>query len=111
MKHNKLVRDKIPDIIRGNGDKPVTRKLDANSFKRELWRKLQEEIAEFLESQKVEELVDILEVVYTLASLEGICSSQLEEMRKQKRGENGGFDNQIFLVETNLAQDTQHVVA
>ena len=99
MKHNKLVRDKIPDIIRGNGDKPVTRILDANTYKRELWRKLQEEVAEFLESQKIEELVDIMEVVYTLANLEGICSSQLEEIRKQKRGENGGFDNRIFLVE------------
>ena len=99
MKHNKLVRDKIPDIIRRNGDEPVTRILANSTYKRELWSKLQEEVEKFFKSQKVEELVDIFEVVYTLANLEGICSSQLEEMRKQKRGENSGFDNRIFLVE------------
>lgn len=99
MKHNKLVRDRIPEIITRRGDKPVTQILDADAYGQELRRKLQEEVAEFGESGKVEELVDILEVVYALAVDEGASQSQLEEMRKQKRRERGGFDQRIFLVE------------
>jgi predicted house-cleaning noncanonical NTP pyrophosphatase (MazG superfamily) len=97
MKHNKLVRDKIPDIITGHGDEPVTQILEAEAYKLELRSKLQEEVAEFCESGKVEELADILEVVYALAAAEGVSQFQLEEMRKQKRKERGGFDQRIFL--------------
>jgi predicted house-cleaning noncanonical NTP pyrophosphatase (MazG superfamily) len=67
VKYNKLVRDKIPDIIMRRGDKPVTQILDAGAYRRELRRKLQEEVAEFGESGEVEELADVLEVVYALA--------------------------------------------
>jgi len=100
MKHNKLVRDKIPDIITERGDEPVTQVLDAGAYRRELWRKLQEEVGEFGESGKVEELADILEVVYALAAAKGVSKSQLEEMRERKRRERGGFERRIFLVET-----------
>jgi predicted house-cleaning noncanonical NTP pyrophosphatase (MazG superfamily) len=100
MKHNKLVRDGIPDIITERGDEPVTQVLDAGAYRRELGRKLQEEVAEFGESGEVEELADILEVVYALAAAEGVSKSQLEEMRGRKRGERGGFERRIFLVET-----------
>ena len=60
MKHNKLVRDKIPDIITRRGDKPVTQILSADAYRRELGRKLQEEVTEFGQSGNVEELADIL---------------------------------------------------
>jgi predicted house-cleaning noncanonical NTP pyrophosphatase (MazG superfamily) len=100
MKHNKLVRDKIPEIITKRGDKPVTQILGTDAYRRELRRKLQEEVAEFCESGKVEELADILEVVYALAVAEGASQFELEEMRKRKRRERGGFDQRIFLVET-----------
>ena len=99
MKYAKLVRDKIPEIITRSGDRPVTQVLDANVYQQELRRKLQEEVTEFTESENVGELVDVLEVVYTLAAKGGISPSQLEEMRKQKRKERGGFDRRIFLVE------------
>ena len=99
MKYNKLVRDKIPEIIVTEGDKPVTQVLDAELYRQELRKKLQEEVAEFSVSGKVEELVDILEVVYALAAEEKINQYQLEEMRKQKRSERGGFDQRVFLVE------------
>ena len=99
MKHNKLVRDKIPDIITGHGDEPVTQILEAEAYKLELRSKLQEEVAEFCKSGKVEELADILEVVYALAAVEEVSQLQLEEMRKRKRRERGGFDQRIFLIE------------
>ncbi len=99
MRYNKLVRDKIPEIITRRGDRPVTQVLDANVYRQELRRKLQEEVTEFVESENAEELADILEVVYALAVDGGVSLSQLEEMRKQKRREKGGFDQRIFLAE------------
>lgn len=100
MKYNKLVRDKIPDLIVGRGGKPVTRILDADAYRWELRRKLQEEVAEFGASGEVEELADVLEVVYALAAAEGVSQFQLEEKRKRKRRERGGFDRRILLIET-----------
>lgn len=100
VEYNKLVRDKIPDIITRSGDKPVTRILGAGAYRRALWRKLREEVAEFGESGEVEELADILEVVYALAADEGVSQFQLEEMRKRKRRERGGFDRRVLLIET-----------
>jgi predicted house-cleaning noncanonical NTP pyrophosphatase (MazG superfamily) len=98
MGTNKLVRDKIPDIIARRGDRPVTRILEADAYRRELRRKLEEEVAEFGESGQVEELVDILEVVYALAAAEGATQLELEEMRGRKRSERGGFDRRILLI-------------
>jgi len=92
-----LVRDKIPDVITRRGDKPVTRILDADAYRRELRKKLQEEVAEFVESGKIEELADILEVVYALAVAEGVSQVQLEALRRQKRIERGGFDQRLFV--------------
>jgi len=100
VKYNKLVRDKIPDLIVGHGGKPVTRILDVDAYRWELRRKLQEEVAEFGASGEVEELADVLEVVYALAAAEGVSQFQLEEKRKRKRGERGGFDRRILLIET-----------
>jgi predicted house-cleaning noncanonical NTP pyrophosphatase (MazG superfamily) len=100
MKHNKLVRDKIPEIITKHGGKPVTQILGTDAYRQELRRKLQEEVAEFCESGKVEELADILEVVYALAVTGGASQFELEEIRKRKQRERGGFDQRIFLVET-----------
>jgi predicted house-cleaning noncanonical NTP pyrophosphatase (MazG superfamily) len=103
MKHNKLVRDKIPEIIEKRGDRPVTRTLGTDAYRQELRRKLQEEVAEFCESGEVEELADILEVVVALAAVEEVSQFQLEEMRKRKRRERGGFDQRVFLIKTRPA--------
>ena len=61
--YNKLVRDKIPDIILKDNELPVTRILDDEEFIKELNKKLQEEVNEYLEGENVEEMVDILEVI------------------------------------------------
>jgi predicted house-cleaning noncanonical NTP pyrophosphatase (MazG superfamily) len=101
MKYNKLVRDGIPDVIISRGVVPVTQVLDVDSYKKELKRKLQEEVAEFSESGQVEELADILEVIYALAKSEGVSQLQLEEIRKRKLMGRGGFDQRILLIETS----------
>lgn len=105
MKYNKLVRDKIPELISKGGDRPVTHILDTESYRRELKRKLQEEVAEFNEADDVEELVDILEVVYALANDRGLSRCQLEQLRQQKRETRGGFDKRVFLEEVTSKDD------
>lgn len=99
MKHHKLVRDRIPEIIVNNGGRATTRKLGDAEYKQELYRKLQEEVTEFFETGSYEELADILEVIYALGDDVGISQPQLEAIRTQKRDERGGFEQRIFLIE------------
>lgn len=108
MIYNKLVRDRIPEIIGRSGDKTIIQVLDVEPYKIELSRKLREEVSEFVESGQVEELVDVLEVIYSLASVEGISRSRLEGMRKEKRKERGGFDKRILLVKTTSRKRVKH---
>ena len=71
--YNKLVRDKIPDIIKKNGENPIIRVLQDVEYKIELEKKLKEELAETLASSgndRIEELADMLEVMISLANLE-----------------------------------------
>lgn len=100
MKYNKLVRDKIPEIIRQNGDTPVTHIADDKEYWKGLKDKLKEEVDEFLESGKEEELADILEVVYAIRDYKGIGKESLEILRKEKYMKRGGFKDKIILDET-----------
>ena len=100
MQHNKLVRDKIPQICRDNGDEPTTRILDESEYKKELDKKLQEEVAEYNQDDNLEELADILEVVYAIADQKGSSREELEKLRAKKATERGGFKDRVFLVET-----------
>lgn len=100
MFKGKLVRDRIPEIISQQENRtPITCFLDSAAYREALEDKLAEETNEFLQSGHVEELVDILEVIYALAALGRISPAQLEEMRLGKREQRGGFDRRLFLVE------------
>ena len=95
--YNKLVRDKMLNIIEKSGGKADARILNNNEFFNELKKKLQEEVSEFHESNDVEELADILEVVEYLASRKGVSIEELFKIKEKKRLERGGFDNRVFL--------------
>lgn len=97
MGYKKLVRDKIPDIIRANGGKPVIRILDSDEYLRELIRKLKEETEEFEGEPTVEELADIKEVLIALREALGIHAGALEEARRQKAARNGRLKRRIYL--------------
>lgn len=95
--YNKLVRDKIPEIIEADGQKPNI-KILSNS-ENALREKLLEETHEFLAYGKAEELADILEVVFALS--EEVChksKDELLEIYQNKHNERGGFSKKIFLV-------------
>jgi len=97
VSQGKLVRDKIPQIIRGKGLEPVIYVADADEYAARLRDKLSEEVAEFLASDSdPEELADILEVVYALAGLAGTDPQQLEKLRAAKADERGGFADRII---------------
>ena len=93
----KLVRDKIPEIIENAGKIPYTRILDNDEYITELDRKLDEECAEFHKDKNVEELADIMEIVYALAEAIGNSPEELERVRKDKADKRGGFEKKIFL--------------
>lgn len=103
MSYNKLVRDKIPDIIRSNGEEPITRILSKEEYKLELERKLQEELNETLQatgSDRIEELADMLEVMTSLAELEGKTLDDIIAIRNEKKEKRGSFQKKLYLLGT-----------
>lgn len=94
----KLVRDRIPQIIREDGAEPVTYVADRDEYRLRLRAKLGEEVGEFLEADPdsaPEELADVLEVVQALAEEMGVGADQLEKIRRAKADERGGFADRV----------------
>jgi len=98
MTYNKLVRDRIPEMIRQNGETPVVRVLGDEEYRHCLERKLDEEVAEFHRDRNLEELADILEVVYALAESLGADREELLEVYRRKNQQRGGFGERYFLI-------------
>ena len=96
---SKLVRDKIPDIIRKSGEAPITHKVTGLELRAALIEKLDEEIEEFRQASGrdaiMEELADVMEVIYALGDSYGTEYELLAVMLK-KRKERGGFDEGIM---------------
>ena len=97
---NKLVRDNIPDIIRSNGEKAITKTLNEAEYLKELNNKLIEEVNEYLESGNIIELADVYEVILALIKAKGVQKDEFEMIRKNKVLKNGAFDKRIFLIST-----------
>ncbi len=99
--YNKLVRDKIPEIIKENNDgEAITRILEDAEYKKALEDKLYEEYQEVLESSdkdRIEELADMLEVMISLAKVENSSLEEIIEIMNNKKLKRGGFEKKIFL--------------
>lgn len=95
--YNKLVRDKIPEIIAADGKTAKTRILNKEEYLEELIKKLAEEYEEFKADQNVEELADIQEVILALADALNIKHSELAKTLSNKALERGSFKKRIFL--------------
>ncbi len=95
--YNKLVRDKIPDIIAECGKKSEYHFLSDTEYLVELDRKLDEECSEYHSDKSLDELADMLEVIYAIAKAKGCSQSELENIRIEKRLKRGGFEQKIFL--------------
>lgn len=97
--YNKLVRDKITDIIEADGRVAKYRILDDNEYRQELNKKLQEEVKEYLEDNNIEELADIVEVIYGILNSMDVSIKEFEKIRINKQEKRGAFEKKIFLEE------------
>ncbi len=98
--YNKLVRDKIPDIIKGNGENPVIKVLNEDEYKKELEKKFYEEYNKVISANgqdRLEELADMLEVIAALAKIEGKTLEDVSLIAHQKVLKRGSFNNRIYL--------------
>ncbi|WP_026476333.1 nucleoside triphosphate pyrophosphohydrolase [Alkaliphilus transvaalensis] len=95
--YNKLIRDHIPAIIEKSGKKPIIRTLKEEEYIKSLNLKLQEELDEYYENEDIEELADLVELVYAILKFKGVSLQEFEEIRQQKKEIRGGFDSRLFL--------------
>jgi len=102
IKYNKLVRDKIPEIIEQSGIKPVVHIADDAELWLKLGEKLLEEVKEFVAAkpeEQINELADISEVIDTIMRFKGWSLFKLNLVKDKKRQEKGGFRKRIVLEE------------
>lgn len=98
--YNKLVRDKIPqEINKKEGRKANYKILNQDEYLKELDKKLFEEAHEFVEEHSVEELGDLMEVIFAIMKAKEISIDEVEKAREVKKNKKGAFDNRIFLID------------
>ena len=95
--YNKLVRDNIPAIIEATGAVCETAVLSDADYLCALDQKLSEELAEYHKDQSIEELADLMEVIYACAKARGYTVAELEAVRAEKAAKRGGFGKRILL--------------
>ncbi|MFA6522238.1 MAG: nucleoside triphosphate pyrophosphohydrolase [Patescibacteria group bacterium] len=100
MKYHKLIRDKIPQLIKRNGGVPIVHIATQKEYWLKLKEKLQEEIAEFNEDESVEEMADILEVLEAMCKHKKFNKRKLASVKAKKLKERGGFKKKIILEES-----------
>jgi predicted house-cleaning noncanonical NTP pyrophosphatase (MazG superfamily) len=97
----KLVRDKIPELITNDGRIPITKRLKGKELTDQLLEKLTEEHAELISTTTVaaaiEEIADMMEILFSIAKISGYTEEQTMAMLYKKRLERGGFDRGVFL--------------
>lgn len=105
--YNKIVRDRIPEMIRAGGQEALMAEKSREEIIAGLERKLGEELDEYLLDHSVEEMADILEVMHGILHHRGIPWEELERVREKKRAERGGFDGGIFLEAVRTDKETE----
>lgn len=104
MRHRKLVRDRVPALIRSRGEAVQTRVLTSQDFETALLDKLVEEAVELRiadVSQRIDELADVWEVLTTAAAQLGFTMAEVEQAAEFKRVVRGGFDERLWLESTS----------
>lgn len=98
--YNKLVRDKIPKIIENSGRKCKIKIVNDDEAIKLLIEKIKEEVEEFSLNESKEELADLFEILFALCDKKGWKFGEIEKIRIEKREKRGGFDKNIFLIDT-----------
>lgn len=96
-RYNKLIRDNNVKIMEDKGCKVKYEILDDKRYGEELDRKLKEEVEEYLADYSVEEMADVMEVIYAILEYRGTSMKEVEKARVEKKNRKGAFKNRIFL--------------
>lgn len=97
--YNKLVRDKIPENINSiRGKKCNYRILNDKEYLQELDKKIFEEAHEFIEEHSIEELADLMEVIFAIMKNRNISIEDVENARKIKNSKKGAFNDKVYLI-------------
>ena len=100
-KYNKLVRDKIPDIIKANGEIPIYHTLNDNEYWLALLKKDTEELEEVKNAtskdEVLKELGDKLELIRAMAEYLGFTLDDIIKQANKKKETNGEFQKRLFL--------------
>ena len=101
--YNKLIRDKIPEVIADDNFIGRYKKLNKKEFKKALFEKIIEETAELSKTSNkadlIEELADLQEILLVLYENEKISVKEIEAVRKAKLKKRGGFTKRIMLLD------------
>lgn len=100
MRYNKLVRDRIPEIIKHKGGNSITHTADDNEYWRKLKEKLIEEAQEFKKDETITELADILEIIDAICEYKKFDKKELKNTKTKRAKERGGFEERIILEES-----------
>ncbi len=96
-RYNKLVRDKIPELLMRSGKRPIFRRAQGEELKQYASAKIVEEAKEFAKSGDLDELSDLVEAIYFRLQLEGISAHEIHERMARRRRERGGFEGGVIL--------------
>ena len=99
IQYNKLIRDKIPQIIESSGKKAIVERLNDEKYIDNLNSKLGEELQEYLESNNIEELADLVEVIYVILDYKSVTLEQFDKIRIDKVDKRGAFKERLLLKE------------
>ncbi len=97
IEYDKLIRDKIPEIIEQSGKKCIVEVMDNDTYIEYLDQKLNEELAEYQLDKSIEELADLLEVMYAVVAARGYSVEELERIRLEKAEKRGAFEKKLLL--------------
>ena len=99
IKYNKLIRDRIPEIIEKSGKKAIVKKVEGDQLLELLNKKLFEELDEYNESGEIEELADLLEVVQAILEYKEITTDEFNKIKENKNISKGRFKEGLLLIE------------
>ena len=97
IEYDKLIRDKIPEIIEQSGKKSIVEVMDNDTYIEYLEQKLNEELAEYQQDKSIEELADLLEVIYAVAVARGYSVEDLERIRVEEAEKRGAVEKRLRL--------------
>lgn len=98
--YDKLVRDRIPEIIESSGNKCEIEVVSDEIALEYLYKKLNEEVSELLEDKNLDEIADVMEVLFAIGSKYGYSQEDIFNRRNEKRDSRGGFEDNLILKKT-----------